>query len=862
MNKASDRGWVALEDSDYINADTHYTAAIGAARELKDLLAEAVFLSYLAVAKRGTGNTGDAKELLEKSLFIAESENDLQVIAHVSFLMAELESDAGDDSEAIALLWRALNASLEADDDGTAEVCFGKLGEIFLNRNQLEQAAECFHHAAEHARKMEDSPNLAAWLGNLGHALFVLKEFDLAMESYQEALEEAERRGDIKATSKCFASEGLVHFEEGRWDEAAQCLHKALELARESKDKRAEAAWLGNIGNVLLKQGQVDEARKFCRSALELAKELGDRRTEAAHFDSLGDCFAYEGDFAHALDYYDQATIAAAEAKDRLGERVYFANRGRALHHLGRRDEAFSAYEHAVELFEEQRGNIHSDTQKILFAAAGQDIYRDLIQLCVESGKRVEALEFVGRAKSRAMLDLLANSPIDISELESVEDEAIARLIAKEKDLKSRIAGLERMFGQGGDIETGHRSGVHISADDVPKLYREWRRVVDQLVRRHPRYASMISVPTLRFGDLKNLWKQGKLGKDSALIEFFWTEEILIAACIRDGLEQPEVHVLNKEQIAELESHLLDFLEMSATEGWEVPVSLCRRLYDQLLAPLVSNLPETIERLVLVPHGSLHRLPFAALHDGKRYLIERFAISLIPSASLIGSAGETDPLTEDTCYLVSAISDYSATRDVGIAYSARLRSAAGLEDLSYTLEEGKTVFSLASEVASEVRFLTNEEVKDGLLHHFREYSVIHFAGHAVFNPDAPMASGLVLADGSVLTAARILEDSTFRTSKGRLLVLSACQTGVNVITTGGEIIGLARALIYAGMRNIISSLWEVADRSTAGLMQDFHRIWQGGKMPIALALRESQCKALREGQPVHAWAPFVHTGID
>ncbi len=859
MNKASDRGWVALEDSDFLTADSHYSEALEAARSLQDLLAEAVFLSYLAVAKRGAGNPSDARVLLDLSLRIAECQNDLRVLAHVSYLMSELECDAGDESAAIVQLWRALDAALEVRDGGTAEVSFGKLGEIYRNRGWLEQAAECFRQASE---IMVDGPNRVSWLGNLGQTLAEMKDFGSAMDSYRRALEEAEKRGDIKASSRCLASEGLVHFEEGRLEEAATCLHKALDLARESDDKRAEAAWLGNIGNVLLKQGRVDEAREFCRSGLELARELGDKRTEAAHFDSLGDCFAVEGDHHRALEYYEMAAQTAAEAKDRLGERVYFANQGRSLHHLGRDEEAYQAFDHAVELFEEQRAYIHSDRLKTSFAAAGQEIYRDIIQLCVDSGKRVEAIEYIGRAKSRAMLDLLANSPIDISELASVDDDAIARLIAKERDLSSRIAGLERMFGQGGETETGHR-GAHVSADDVPKLYKEWRDVVDQLERRHPDYAQMIKVPTLKFDDLKNLWKQGKLKSDAAIIEFFWTEEILLSACIREDLAEPETHVLAKAEIAELEAQLLDFLEMSATEGWEVPISLCRRLYDHLLAPLMATLPDNIERLVLVPHGSLHRLPFAALHDGKRYLIERFALSVIPSASLIRLLGsDEEEAAADTRYLVSAISDYSATRDEGIVFSARLRSSAGLEDLSYTLEEGKTVFGLASEISSEVRFLTNEEVKDGLLHHFSEYSVIHFAGHAVFNPEEPMASGLVLADGSVLTAARILQDSTFRTNNGRLLVLSACQTGVNVITTGGEIIGLARALIYAGMRNILSSLWEVADRSTAGLMQDFHRIWQGGKSSIAGALRESQCRALREGQPIHAWAPFVHTGID
>jgi CHAT domain-containing protein len=114
-----------------------------------------------------------------------------------------------------------------------------------------------------------------------------------------------------------------------------------------------------------------------------------------------------------------------------------------------------------------------------------------------------------------------------------------------------------------------------------------------------------------------------------------------------------------------------------------------------------------------------------------------------------------------------------------------------------------------------------------------------------------------------------LQGNVLRTNCGKLLVLSACQTGVNLVTAGGEILGLARALMYAGMPNLVLSLWEVADRSTATLMQAFHKQMIDGmsgtnnnNMRISDALREAQSAAARSGQPVHAWAPFIHLGID
>jgi CHAT domain-containing protein len=220
---------------------------------------------------------------------------------------------------------------------------------------------------------------------------------------------------------------------------------------------------------------------------------------------------------------------------------------------------------------------------------------------------------------------------------------------------------------------------------------------------------------------------------------------------------------------------------------------------------------------------------------------------------------------QDRNYLISAISDYSATRENGLVFSSRLRSAAGLEDLSYTMEEAETIFALSAKTSASTKLVKNDEVKTSLPSLFKQFPIVHFAGHAVFNPDEPLASGLVLGDGSILTAASILQGNALKTNCGRLLVLSACQTGVNMVTAGGEILGLARALMYAGMPNLVLSLWEVADRSTAQLMLDFHEALmdpEAVELDVAISLQKAQVKAISEGLPLHAWAPFIHMGID
>ena len=169
------------------------------------------------------------------------------------------------------------------------------------------------------------------------------------------------------------------------------------------------------------------------------------------------------------------------------------------------------------------------------------------------------------------------------------------------------------------------------------------------------------------------------LSDDTCLIEFYFPKEYLLVSAITAGAASestsgPLTHVISWKTtvLADLCAKIVaTFLEMSSTEGWEVPVSLCKRLYKKLLGPVIETLPPTINRLVLVPHASLYHLPFSALHDGNGFLCERFSVSYVPTVSLIPilSKQRSESKKEfggadgqgDNGYLVSAISDYSAT---------------------------------------------------------------------------------------------------------------------------------------------------------------------------------------------------------
>jgi CHAT domain-containing protein len=262
--------------------------------------------------------------------------------------------------------------------------------------------------------------------------------------------------------------------------------------------------------------------------------------------------------------------------------------------------------------------------------------------------------------------------------------------------------------------------------------------------------------------------------------------------------------------------------------------ALLEKLYALLLRP-VEDLIAPYRRLVVIPHGVLHGVPFAALHDGARYLIERVELALSPSATA---------MTFCRRKRVNAVAD----RTVVVAHSADGR-------LPGALAEGEAIadlFGATRLFEADARVQNVREQVNGA-------AVLHVAAHGQSRRDAPLFSHLRLDDGQ-LTALDCLDLSL----DCELVTLSACETSHAVVAAGDEPIGLTRSLLYAGARSVIQSLWRVDDRATLQLMSDLYRYLRNGA-GRAEALRQAQLACLRQsstsgsGHPAF-WAAFGLVG--
>ena len=252
-----------------------------------------------------------------------------------------------------------------------------------------------------------------------------------------------------------------------------------------------------------------------------------------------------------------------------------------------------------------------------------------------------------------------------------------------------------------------------------------------------------------------------------------------------------------------------------------------KSLYDELLSPIRSRLNSA--HLLIVPHGPLHYVPFHALFDGEKYVIDDHTVSYAPSLSVYSVCTKTATNASGPMLLM------------------------GIPDERAPLIE-KEINSISSIWASSKAYLGPEAAEHILRNEGSKCRILHIATHGHFRQDSPLFSRIRLGS-SYLS----LYDIYQLRLPAELVTLSGCATGMNVVAAGDELIGLARGLFQAGAQSLLLSLWDAHDASTAEFMHAFYvRLQQG--LAKATALKQAMLEARERYPQPYQWAPFVLLG--
>ncbi|GIZ51743.1 CHAT domain-containing protein [Noviherbaspirillum aridicola] len=511
------------------------------------------------------------------------------------------------------------------------------------------------------------------------------------------------------------------------------------------------------------------------------------------------------GQTGQAKAGYDQL-LAIPQVRDN-GE-IYWIilfERGLIAEGEGRSDEAADFYKKAIEVIEQQRATIHTEASKIGFVGDKQRVYERLVDVLYARQRSADAFEYIERAKSRALVDMLASKQVASLQAGAAAD------AAREFD----------------EAEAELTAQVPVSAQEGKQGQRAAAaRAAGRLRSAAPELGSLVTVSSLPLAELRAL-----LPADEALVQYYYQGQLLYATVYAGG----EVRMLRLEA-AGLDEDIRRFRELVDQMDPQA-ATLARKLYDSLLRPLEGPLAKS-QRLLIVPHGALHYLPFSALHDGRKYLLERYALRALPSASVLKYLRKGKP---------------------GIARQMLVLGNPDLGDPKLDLPSAQVEAEKIAQRAGQARLLMRQHASESALKADGvRYPALHIASHGIFNARRPLDSHLLLArDGDNDGKLTVSELYGLRLDAD-LVTLSACETGLGQINTGDDVVGLTRGFLYAGASNVVASLWQVDDEATSQLMIRFYEAL--ASHPKAEALRLAQLDVMKKYPHPYFWSAFYLTG--
>jgi len=711
----------------------------------------------------------------------------------------------------------------------------------------------------------------------MANALLKLNRVHEACELAYQGVELCRKQGSSLWTSNALREYATTLVASGRLEEAVGALNEAWLLFNQGGfDHHASATKLQQA-EIRLEMGAVaeayDEARilkehfearglvaRSVRASLVMVGSLMEQAQQAERNQTKAqqDLFLQE-----ALSLCKQVALQAHELH--LQEEVYKSQYllGRLFALQENISKARRHYGAAIAQIERILSDLAFDLSPS-FLRTAWIVYEDMIALCLEQKETELAFSYLERARSMSLRQYLKASkrlledsaeqqaiisPLELQAASAMKLRLQHELVSWQKDYRdysTLLAQIDTSVSpavERGIIEAELKRCEAKLSELFERLYLLQSTARPPLLGKKSEKSSRhsekhLDVPQLRHQLSANQLLLAYFLYQGKLVIFAVTKEQLSTYKIPDGMKQL------KRLLPLLHAHL-------QPGGWPNPQQppqqairhMLNRLYSLLIAPVKAILPPPSGYLTIVPYGPLHTLPFHALYDGSRYLVEDYQISYLPASSLLRSSAEVEVALGNRKSPPPA-----SDQPLIFGYSSH-------GHLQRALEEAKTLATLLGGRC----YLEDEATTARLIEEASGSPVIHLATHGHSRLDAPNFSSVLLADGRF----NAIDAFSLDLKDCELVTLSGCETGLALIGGGDEQLGLGRAFLAAGAKTLVMSLWPVEDNATNELMQLFYLNLLRGESKVE-ALKNAQCTLLhRSGSSYthpYYWAAFRLVG--
>jgi len=725
--------------------------------------------------------------------------------------------------------------------------------EILVEHGQFERVIAALGRREQPSSGLADKRLSARNLLLLGQSYQALGQYPRAVQAFGQSSEAALASADGAAYARAKAGQGRALAWQENFPEARSCFEAGLSVLGEDGNQASRAALIVASGEADLLGAAPDRAAPQFALAIDLARRGGDGLLAAEAGTGLARALIRQKDPRGALGAVAAARIDLAGLADSHDVAYAWLGLGRIFTEVGaalpeqksaNQDQAESAWREAARIGEaindrralsygygylgeaaEGEGRIQDSlslTRRAIFYAQEIDAWEALFpwewrlaRLLAASGQPDAAAEAYSRA-----VDLYVRLRQEVCEGVSAQNSIMSQDVA-DRLFRGYADLLVRQAAAAGPESS--RQAL-LAARDVLEMHKS---VELQNYFQDPCVTQLVTKKT----NIEDISPNA-----AVLYPIVFPDRLELILSLRGTITRKSVPI----DAASFRKDIKAFRRTLEERHSFAFKEKAQKLYALLIAPLSGDLADTgIDTLIIVPDGPLRLIPMAALHDGKGFLIERFAVVTTPGLNLTAPR----PLTmRETKILLVGLSQPVQ------GYGALPKVREELEGLA-KMFKGKALFDDAFRRERLEEILARDT-----------YGVIHIATHGEFQSEASKSYLLTYDDRLNMDQLdQLLRLTRFRKQPVELLTLSACRTAAG---DDRAALGLAGVAVKAGARSALATLWNVSDTAASALILDFYGQMHSRGASKAKALQNAQLGLLRDERYRHPyyWSPFLLIG--
>jgi CHAT domain-containing protein len=820
-------------------------------------------------------------QLNQKALEIFTELKDSNRIASVLIGIAASHSELGDNQKAYDLSQQALKIAQD-NRNPTDEIDYNQqLGVIELNRGNLESSRKFLDRALTLAREIKAPLKESLLLGLMAQYHRFSGNYAEALNLNQQALQRQESMGIKPAIVHTLMQLGEVYTELGDYHQANSYHQKSLKLAQSIGNQPIEVYSTLKLAESQLAAKQFDSAKLYFQKALQLVQKIGFQREQGSALSGLGAVELAQSRPSEAIPFFQQALILqrkvgakprqakslnllgqaqtqlkqspnstlqealalARQVNDRPTEAQVLANLAFSLT-PDQPEMAIALYKKSISIYEDIRKGLAPlpQDQKKTYTESIAKTYRELADLLLKNDRILEAQQILDLLKLQELNDYLRNvrGGTQTITFRKAETELLAKFDNSQtpvNQLMQRLSELQTKPTLTPQETTELGKLYQLQKDltlDINKFFQENPEV--QALRKQLRIEATVPDPDLL------LQLQSKLAQTKNAAIFYpaiFDDRLELILITADAPPLRRTVPLKKGDLNRGVNDLLSALSDPQSQ----PKAPAQQLYQWLIAPLEADLKAAnITTLIYAPDSNLRYIPLAALHDGTKWLTQRYRFNIITATSITN----LDPKPLNTPKILAG----AISSNVEQNYTVGNATFNGLPHAKEEVENIAAIVPNTNQFVDRAFDLTTLESR------FNGYNILHFATHGYFDIDSQEKSFLLFGGqtNGQSQIATLADINNWRLSKVDLVVLSACQTGISDRLPsqkgdGKEILGLGYQFQKSGAKATLSSLWRVSDQGTQVLMAAFYKHLTTGKLSTIAALQQAQTDMIESDRP-------------